>query len=86
MITTDLLEGRIKRIHINQHNIRHNAKVPANQAYARYKPVVTVKTSANNHKGFRCSIGDKTTLIYSPDKPLACGAKVWIETTEKVIV
>ena len=81
MSATDLMEGRIKRIHINQHNIRHNAKVKCN-----FKPVVTDKTSSNNHKGFRCSIGDKTTLIYSPDKPLACGAKVWIETTEKVIV
>ena len=89
MITTALLEGRIKRIHINQHNIKHNAKVPHLQTDgkpASYKPVVTVKTSANNHKGFRCSIGDKTTLIYSPHKPLACGAKVWIETTEKVII
>lgn len=84
MITTDLMEGRIKRIHINQHNIKHNAK--ANWNTCDLKPVVTVKTSANNHKGFRCSIGDKTTLIYSPDKPLACGAKVWIETTEKVII
>ena len=80
MITTDLMKGRIKRIHINQHNIRHNAKhVDA------LKPVVTIKTSASNHKAFRCQIGDNTTLIYSPDCPLKCGAKVWIETTEKVI-
>lgn len=84
MITTDLMEGRIKRIHINRHNIKHNAK--ANWNTCDLKPVVTVKTSANNHKGFRAQIGDKTTLIYSPDKPLACGAKVWIETTEKVIL
>lgn len=81
MIAPDLMEGRIKRIHINQHNIRHNAYSTSN-----LKPVVTVKTSANNHKGFRAQIGDNTTLIYSPDKPLDCGAKVWIETTEKVIV
>lgn len=84
MITTDLMEGRVKRIHINQHNIKHNAK--ANWNTCDLKPVVTVKTSSNNHKAFRAQIGDKTTLIYSPDKPLACGAKVWIETTEKVIV
>ena len=30
-------------------------------------------------------LSDNTTLIYSPDRPLKCGAKVWIETTEKVI-
>ena len=23
-------------------------------------------------------------VIYSPDKPLSCGAKVWIETQNKV--
>ena len=88
MSATDLLEGRIKRIHINQHNIRHNAKATVDPltGYFDLKPVATVKTSANNHKAFRAQIGDKTTLIYSPTKPLACGAKVWIETTEKVIV
>ena len=35
-----------KRIHINQHNIKHNTKHPDNQ-----KPVITVKTSKNNTYG-----------------------------------
>ena len=25
-------------------------------------------------------------VIYSPDKPLSCGAKVWLETESEVIV
>jgi hypothetical protein len=25
-------------------------------------------------------------VVYSPDKPLSCGAKVWIETESEVIV
>ena len=29
-------------------------------------------------------INDHTKVIYRPDKPLDCGAKVWIETTEEV--
>ena len=78
----------LKRIHINQHNIRHNAKATVDPltGYFDLKPDATDKTSANNHKTSHVQIGDNTTLIYSPDKPLACGAKVWIETTEKVIV
>ena len=23
-------------------------------------------------------------IVYSPDKPLSCGAKVWIETTNEI--
>ena len=25
-------------------------------------------------------------VVYSPDKPLPCGARVWIETEEKVVL
>ena len=71
----------IKRIHINQHNIKHNAKNPDNLL-----PVVTVKTSKENHKGFGAYFWGECKLVYSPDKPLSCGAKVWIETTGKVTV
>ena len=71
----------IKRIHINQHNIRHNAKNPDD-----LRPVVTVKTSTGNHKGFKASIHGAVDIIYSPDKPLACGAKVWMQTHDTVLI
>ena len=71
----------IKRIHINQHNIKHNAKNPDDQ-----KPVVTVKTSQSNIKGYSAKISGDVTVVYSPDKPLSCGAKVWIETHDPVVV
>ena len=71
----------IKRIHINQHNIRHNAKNPDDQ-----KPVVTVKTSVSNTKGFNATVHGQCKVVYSPDKPLSCGAKVWIETKDTVVV
>jgi len=71
----------IKRIHINQHNIRHNAKNPDD-----LKPVVTVKTSSANHKGFSASVHGAVDIVYSPDKPLACGAKVWIQTHDTVTI
>ena len=69
----------IKRIHINQHNIRHNTKNPDD-----LRPVVTVKTSNANHKGFNATVHGAVSIVYSPDKPLSCGAKVWIETSEVV--
>jgi hypothetical protein len=73
--------NKIKRIHINQHNIRHNAKNPDDLL-----PVVTVKTSKGNTKGYSAMFWGECKLVYSPDKPLACGAKVWIETRGKVTV
>ena len=66
------------KIHVNQHNIRANAK-------GADKPVITVKDYKENRKTNTASIVDKNgdvvaSIIYSPDKPLPCGAKVWIET------
>ncbi len=66
------------RIHVNQHNIRHNSKG------LDHKPVLTVKTYKENVKCDRVSIDGPSVVVYSPDKPLSCGAKVWIETEGKV--
>ena len=70
----------IKRIHINMHHIRYNKKHNAN------KPVITVKTSKENVYGHRVKILGGSDVIYSPDKPLSCGAKVWIETVHPVLL
>lgn len=70
-----------KRIHINQHNIRHNAKNPAD-----LKPVVSVKTYKENVLGYQVEVDGPTRLVYSPDKPLSCGAKVWLEAEGEVRV
>ena len=69
-----------KRIHVNMHHIRHNKKHGTN------KPVITVKTSKSNQYGHEVIIHGMAKVIYSPDKPLSCGAKVWIETQDKVEV
>tara|TARA_R100000315_G_C5129578_1_gene74046 strand:- start:74 stop:322 length:249 start_codon:yes stop_codon:yes gene_type:complete len=70
----------IKRIHVNQHKIRHNFKHGTND------PVITVKTSKSNEYGHEVIVHGTSKIIYSPDKPLSCGAKVWIETQDKVEV
>ena len=70
----------IKKIHINQHHIRSNSKHNTNL------PVVSVKTYKENIKGNSVKINGASTVIYNPDKPLSCGAKVWIETKAEVRV
>jgi hypothetical protein len=68
----------LKRIHINQHIIRANAKT------GERNPVITVKTSNSNKYAHEVRITGPSKVIYSPDKPLSCGAKVWIETYSPV--
>tara|TARA_Y100000310_G_C20188146_1_gene581270 strand:+ start:110 stop:391 length:282 start_codon:yes stop_codon:yes gene_type:complete len=66
---------RVKaKIHINQHIIKANDKT------GERNPVITVKTYKSNEYAHSIEIKGFSTIIYSPDKPLNCGAKVWIET------
>ena len=67
-----------KRIHINQHVIRANKKNGTND------PAITVKTSKENIYADRVEIDGPSSVVYSPDKPLSCGARVWIETDAPV--
>ena len=63
---------------VNQHNIRANAKDGDN------RPPVTVKVRKENHKCHHVEIFGGSTVRYSPDKPLPCGARMWIETRAAV--
>lgn len=66
-------------IHINQHVIKANAKS------GERNPVITCKTYKENLYGYEADFVSGK-VVYSPDKPLSCGAKVWIETEEPVKV
>ena len=68
----------LKRIHVNMHIIRKNRKT------GERKPVLTVKTSKSNDYAHEVVINGPSKVIYSPDKPLSCGARVWIETRSDV--
>ena len=72
-------KGLLKKIHINQHNIRANKKDGGK------RPVMTVKTYKENTKCQEVEILGPNKVIYRPDKPLSCGAKVWIETRAEVV-
>ena len=70
-------------IHVNQQVIKRNTKS------GEREPVLTCKTYKTNDYAHEALIYGQdgklaAKVIYSPDKPLSCGAKVWIETQNKV--
>lgn len=72
-------------IHVNQHVIKKNAKDSENN------PVLTVKTYKENRYAHEVEILDDAgnviaTIVYRPEKPLSCGARVWIETKNEVVI
>lgn len=71
-------------IHVNQHVIKRNRK------HGEQEPVLTVKTYKSNTYAHTASILDAhgevvARVVYRPNKPLSCGAQVWIETQHKVL-
>jgi hypothetical protein len=70
----------IKRIHVNQHTIR------ANNTTNEKMPPLSVKTYNSNTLCYEVTVLGPSKIVYSPDKPLSCGAKVWIETEAEVIM
>lgn len=66
-------------IHVNQHVIKANTKNGTND------PSLTVKTYKSNNYAHSVEILGPSKVIHSPDKPLSCGARVWIETNSEVI-
>lgn len=68
-----------KRIHVNQHTIKRNHQ------RGERNPPLTIKTYKRNIKATEVSIDGPSKLVYSPDKPLSCGARLWIETEARVV-
>jgi len=73
------------RIHVNQHKIR------ANKKNGTEEPVITVKDYKRNRYGHEAIIKDGdgkevAKVVYSPCRPLSCGAHVWVETDNEVVV
>ena len=72
--------NKIARIHVNQHVIKANAKNGENN------PIFTIKQGGKNTYAHNVKVKGEMELVYSPDKPLSCGAKVWIETKGNIEV
>lgn len=72
----------LHRIHVNQHVIKKNRKTGGRE------PVLTCKNYQNTEYADEIVIYDLhhkevARLVYRPDKPLSCGAHVWIEVDDK---
>lgn len=56
----------------------------ANKKHGRDDPPLTVRTYKGSQLARRVRIDGPSDLVYSPEKPLHCGARVWIETQSQV--
>lgn len=84
LVNGDILqEGpKVKKIHINQHNIRSNKTKDTDL------PVITIKVGSKNYYCNEIEINGPSKLSYcggGDEKPLiSCGARVILETTAEV--
>ena len=69
-----------KIIHVNQHIIK------ANRKHGEDNPVLTCKTYKDNTYAHEVYIEGPSRIVYRPNKPLSCGAHVWIETEATITV
>ena len=65
--------GIVKRIHVDKHVIRANGARP-----------ITIQTSKGSIKAKYVHIDGPAEIEYMPLRPLKCGAKLWVVTTNEV--
>lgn len=69
-----------KIIHINRNIIQANAK------HGRADPVCRVQTGKDVQYCMEVEIKGPSRMVYRPNNPLPCGAKLWIETESDVVL
>lgn len=69
--------GIIKRIHVDRRVVAHNTANRTN------KPAITIQLSRGPIKARSVKI-DGPVFFAQSRKPLACGARVWMETRSRV--
>ena len=72
-----------KIIHVHQHRIRRNIqKCPADM-----EPPIVVKRNKykNDFYAFEIAGEGKWKMVYSPDKPLNCGARLYMVADGEII-
>ena len=75
-----LVEGNLKRIHVNQHIIK------SNQKNEEKNPVYTIKCNGSVYRAKDLTVSGDLDFVYRPEKPLSCGARCWGETRGRVIL
>lgn len=67
-----------KIIHVNQHVIKHNLKYNANL------PPCRIQDKGKSRYCREVVIEGPSRMVYHPNDPLPCGARLWIETESNV--
>ena len=67
-------------VHVNQHKIKDNRKNGTKE------PVLTIKNYKETIYANEVEFVGRVKFVYRPDKPLSCGAHVWAETYDEVII
>lgn len=70
----------MKIIHVNKNIIQYNSKHKVNL------PVCRVSEGNKTKYGRTVDILGPSRMVYNPDAPLRCGAKLWIETNADIII
>ena len=65
-------------IHVNINVIRHNKK------HGNRLPACRIQNEFGTKYAKEVIINGPSRLVYSPDKPLRCGARLWIETDAEI--
>jgi len=68
----------ITRVIVNRQRVKHNA------THGTTLPVFTIREGAKTEYAHAVELLGPARLVYRPDKPLSCGARVWLETTYSV--
>ena len=66
-------------IHVAQDAIRRNAKLGTTE------PAIIVRKGSKSQRFQEVEILGPSKLVSSPNKPLRCGARVWITTNSEVL-
>lgn len=68
------------KVHVNQHIIRRN------KTHGESVPPLTIIRGRKRERGNQIEIIGKSKVVYSPDKPLSCGARVWIVADDARVI
>lgn len=67
-------------IHVNQHALK------ANLRSGRDDPAIIVRDYKGRTLCYAVEVLGPSKVIHTPNEPLACGARVWIETNSEVVM
>lgn len=71
-------QGTLKRVHVNQHIIKANLKAQTDE------PACTVQWKGKSYIGRDVVIKGPSQVMQRMQKPLSCGARIWVETRAEV--